>query len=103
MNINNYDKWKNIPIDILCRKRFSKIEEERIYYEEWRSFHLNIINMLANYLNRKDKKWDEELDEKTITSEELVAHIKKRFEAMGINFDGRVKIVIEETEKLRKR
>jgi len=101
MEINHYKEWKDIPINIVCRKRYSKDEQEQIWYKEWRSVHINIINMMANYLNRKDKKWDEGLDDDTITTAQLIAHMRGRFEAMGIDFDGRVKILEEETKKFR--
>lgn len=104
MKIVNYNSWKNISIDIISRKRFSKIPEERIWYQEWRYVYVGIINMLANYLNKKDKKWDEEIkDIDDITTEQLIAHMKKRMIDLGFNTaEKRAEIVMDECSKLRK-
>lgn len=102
MEINNYHKWKSLPINYICTKRFSKIAEERIWYAEWRYVYINIINVLANYLNRKDPRWDEGIDNNTITTEELIAHMRLKLEQKGFDFEGRVGIVKSETEKLRR-
>lgn len=102
MEINNYNKWKKIPIMTLCTKRYSKNEEERLWYAEWRDVYTNIINMLANYLNKKDPKWDMELDEETLTTEELIRHMRLVLEQKGIDFKSRVEIVMKEREKRRR-
>lgn len=97
--IEHFDEWKDIPMAKLCKKQFPK-GKELIWHQEWRYFYMNYINKLANYLNRKDPKWDKELNME-MTTMELVTIIRTKLENMGLSFKDRVQIIKEEHNKLK--
>jgi len=102
MEIKHFAEWKDLPMSVVRRKKFSSVEQERIWYCEWRYVYMKIINVLANYLNRKDKEWDKGLDHETLTTADFIAQMKGRFEAMGFDFEDRVKIWEDEYQKLKR-
>ena len=66
-----YDEWKDLPIVEISKMKYSKDEEKRIWYKEWRFFYINIVNPMSNYLKSKLGKKLEAFDTEKLTSAQL--------------------------------
>ena len=97
--LKHFDEWKNIPINKVCKMRYSKDLQKRTWYQEWRILHIKIVNPISNYLKSKLSNELKKIDESNLTTSQLVSIIHKLL-PKNLTIEDKVKII--EENKVRK-
>ena len=102
MEYKYFEKYKDLPLKQIRRKCVSLVEEEREWYEEWKSVRAMIWDIM-NRLNREDKGWASGLDFEKVTTRELMDYVRERLENLGYEtVEERVTVLLEERARLKR-